>query len=527
MSILLLLLNKFDCIYFFFFQKIILFFFNIFINIFFFLKNFNLVGFILLIFLFFILIYLIFLLYGTIKETVFYRFSLFSFETILIISILYIYIINNNNFFQYSFQIDFKFPFFSIPFIFSLDNLSISLIILSNYIFLSCAIISLETVNYKFKDHSFILYILFFVVYLTFCCISFFWFYVLFELILIPMILLIGIWGSRKRKIKATYQFFIYTMIGSFFLLISLIYIYIYSHTFDVRLLNIIFFPEEIQYFLWIFIFIAFAIKTPLFPFHIWLPEAHVEAPTTGSIILAGILLKLGIYGMLRFLILSFKIATVYFIPFVYLISILGILYISINILSQIDLKKIIAYSSIIHMSFSVIGIFNMSLLGISGGVYMMLYHGFVSSSLFLLIGILYSRYHTRILFYYKGLFNKMPVFSIFFFLFLLCNLGFPGTGGFVSEFLILQSTFQVNKILFYLLLINYFLNVLYTIWLVNRIIFGSTCYENISIYKDISLNEFIVLVIFLMFSVLMGIFPNKLLNFFSIKFIDILVNLI
>ena len=490
------------------------------------LNKLNLIFFIIILFIIFIILYLINIVIN-LNLNLFHKFSIFSFELILLISILYLFLINNNNFFQYNLKIIFNIPFFNIPFICCLDNLSISLIILSGYIFLSSSIITLNNIIFKQKLHLFVLYFLYFIVYLTFCSISFFWFYILFELILIPMILLIGIWGSRSRKIKAAYQFFIYTMIGSFFLLIAIIYIYIYSNTFDIRLLNIIYFPNEIQYILWLFIFIAFAIKTPLYPFHIWLPEAHVEAPTTGSIILAGILLKLGIYGILRFLILFFKTATIYYLPLVYLISILGILYISINILTQIDLKKIIAYSSIIHMSFSIIGIFNLSILGISGGIYMMIYHGFISSGLFLLVGVLYSKYHTRIIFYYKGLFYRMPIFSILFFLFMICNLGFPGTGGFVSEFLILESTFQINKFIFYLLIIGYFLNIIYTIWLINRILFGSNSLKYISKYIDISMNEIVILIIFLIISIMLGIFPNKIIGFFSNKLINLLIYLI
>ena len=249
----------------------------------------------------------------------------------------------------------------------------------------------------------------------VFCVLDIFLFYIFFESVLLPMFLIIGVWGSRKRKIKAAYQFFLYTLIGSLFTLLAILTIYFETGTTDLQTLWNFTFSFERQVVLWIAFFLSFAIKIPMIPFHIWLPEAHSEAPTAGSIILAGILLKLGGYGFLRFSLPLLPEASVYFTPFVYILSLAAIIYASLTTIRQIDLKKIIAYSSISHMGVVTLGLFSYNLEGLEGSLFLMLSHGLVSSALFFCIGILYERYHTRILKYYSGLVYVMPLFVTYF----------------------------------------------------------------------------------------------------------------
>jgi proton-translocating NADH-quinone oxidoreductase chain M len=250
-------------------------------------------------------------------------------------------------------------------------------------------------------------------------------FYIFFESVLIPMFLIIGIWGSRERKIRAAYQFFLYTLIGSLLMLLAVLLIYFQAGTTDIHVLMTTEFSERRQIFMWLAFFASFAVKIPMLPFHIWLPEAHVEAPTAGSVILAGILLKLGGYGFLRFSIPLFPEATIYFTPLVYTMSILAVIYASLTTLRQVDMKKIIAYSSVAHMNFCTIGMFTLNVQGVEGSILLMLSHGIVSSALFLCIGVLYDRHHTRIVRYYSGLVHTMPLFVTLFFYFYSCKFKF------------------------------------------------------------------------------------------------------
>jgi NADH-ubiquinone oxidoreductase chain 4 len=278
------------------------------------------------------------------------------------------------------------------------------------------------------------------------------------------MFLLIVIWGSRQRKIHASYQFFFYTMLGSIFMLFAILLIYHTIHTTDIRVIYTIGFSHSKQIFLWLCFFIAFSIKVPLFPFHIWLPEAHVEAPTIGSVLLAGILLKLGTYGMLRYLIFLFPFANVYFAPFVYTLCILGIIYTSFTTIRQIDLKKCIAYSSVGHMSYVILGLFSNTIYGIVGSIILMVGHGLISSGLFFLIGILYDRYKTRLLRYYGGLAQTMPLYSFFLFFFIFANLSFPGTINFIAEFLILLGVANTNIFIAFFAVFAIILSAIYSI---------------------------------------------------------------
>ena len=261
------------------------------------------------------------------------------------------------------------------------------------------------------------------------------------------MYLLIGLYGSRERKIRALYLFFFYTLFTSLLMLIGLIYIYSLTGSLDIEYILTWKFTFEEQCWLWLSFFFSFASKIPLFPFHIWLPEAHVEAPTIGSVLLAGILLKLGVYGFLRFSLPLFPEASLFFSPLVYLLSILGVIYASLSAIRQTDFKRIIAYSSVAHMNLVVLGIFSFNTIGIEGSILQSISHGFVAGAMFFLIGILYTRYHSRLVFYFNGLVHMMPIFAVFFLIFTMANIALPGTSSFIGEFLLLCGIYKTNAI--------------------------------------------------------------------------------
>ena len=338
-------------------------------------------------------------------------------------------------------------------------------------------------------------------------------FYVYFESVLMPMFLIIGIWGSRERKIRAAYQFFLYTLVGSLLMLVALILIFYNTGTTDLQILWNFPFSEQQQFIFWLAFFASFAVKIPMVPFHIWLPEAHAEAPTAGSVILAGVLLKMGGYGFLRFSIPMFPVATIYFTPLVYMLSLVAAIYASLTTLRQVDLKKIIAYSSVAHMGFVTIGIFTLNVQGVEGSIILMLSHGLVSSALFLCVGILYDRHKTRIIKYYGGLVQVMPIFIIFFFFFSFCNIGFPGTSSFVGELLVLLGAFQSNIFLTFVTSFSIILSAGYSIWLLNRISFGLLKTNYFNSFQDVSRREFWVLSPLVLLILWMGLLPNYFLN--------------
>lgn len=357
---------------------------------------------------------------------------------------------------------------------FFFDNLSWLFVILTNLLVLLCIIYNIS--NYL----SGLKYLLFSFFFLQSCLLNVFltanllMFFIFFESVLLPMFIIIGIWGSRQRKIHALYYLFFYTLVGSIFMLVGILYIFFMHFTFSLLLLTCSYFNFFEECILFCLFFIGFAVKVPLWPLHIWLPEAHVESPTSGSVILAGILLKLGTYGIFRYLIPLFPNAAFFLMPIVSLFCLLGIIYCSFIILRQIDLKKIIAYSSVIHMSYCILGLFCFNLTGMLGAILTMFSHGFISSALFFLIGSIYERYHTRIIYFYGGLISVMPIFSFFFFFFSLANISFPGLFSFIGEILILFGMFFFNPFVFSFLIFFTFFSVIYTIWLYNKVCFGS-----------------------------------------------------
>lgn len=327
------------------------------------------------------------------------------------------------------------------------------------------------------------------------------------------MYVVIGVWGSRERKIRAVYLFFFYTLWGSLLTLVGILYIYSQTGSLNFEYLSSYPFTLTEQVFLWSAFFLSFASKIPMFPVHIWLPEAHVEAPTVGSVLLAGILLKLGVYGFIRYNLTLFFDASVYFSPLVYFLSVVGVIYASLSALRQTDLKRIIAYSSIAHMNLVVLGIFSFNVSGLQGSIVQSISHGFVSGGMFLLIGILYNRYHTRFLHYYGGVVHFMPVFSGFFLVFTMANIALPGTSSFIGEFLLLLGIYKENTLAAVLSATGVILSGAYSLWLYNRVTFGNIKQTYTQLFLDITIRETTILFSLLIFVFVLGISPNIFLR--------------
>jgi len=433
-----------------------------------------------------------------------------------IVFVLSCFLLIDFDFNSYSFQhvitYNFGFDFLNLYFSVGIDGISIFFFLLSSFLIFLCI---LFVWNESFlKEYLFALLLLDLLLLLVFSVLDILLFYIFFEAILIPMYLIIGIWGSRERKIRAVYLFFFYTLIGSLCMLIGLLYIYNNLGTLNFEYLISHTFTFVEQYWLWLAFFLSFASKIPVFPFHVWLPEAHVEAPTVGSVLLAGILLKLGVYGFLRFSLNLFPNASLYFSPLVYLLCVLGIIYASMSATRQTDLKRIIAYSSVAHMNLVTLGIFSFNITGIEGSIIQSVSHGFVSGAMFLMIGILYDRYHSRLLYYYGGLIHMMPVYSALFLIFTMANIALPGTSSFVGEFLLLNGLYQINTLGCFFATLGVILCGAYSLWLYNRIIFGNLKLNSTFQFKDLNFREFSILVPLLILVLFMGIYPKFFLTY-------------
>lgn len=465
--------------------------------------------------------FLLFLLKETNKYFKFLSLALSSFIFIYSLKLFFLFDLSNY-YFQYILRSFINFDFFNIQIVFGLDSISLLFFLLSSFLIFLCIIFILGETHFKF--YSLNLLFLNLLLLLVFSILDLFLFYIFFEAILIPMFLILGFWGSRDRKIWAVYMLFFYTLCGSLFMLLGILYIYSCVGTFSLEYILMYSFSDAEQYTLWLAFFLSFASKIPIFPLHIWLPEAHVEAPTVGSVVLAGILLKLGVFGFLRFSLALFPQASLFFVPFIYSFCIMGVLYASFTALRQIDLKRIIAYSSVAHMNLIVLGLFSFNFVGLEGALFQSISHGFVSSALFFLIGILYSRYHTRSLYYYSGLVVIMPLFCFFFFFFTLANIALPGTSSFIGEFLILLGSFQLNFKATFFASFSVIIGGSYSLWVYNRICFGNIKHLYLNCSTDLSIREFCIILPLFFLTLWFGIFSMTCFNFFHVSCINLLL---
>lgn len=401
---------------------------------------------------------------------------------------------------------------FNNQILFGIDGISLFYVILTTLLIPVCLLASWDSI--KILDKTYLLCFIGLEILLigVFTILDILGFYVLFEGVLIPMFLIIGIWGSRKEKITAAYYFFFYTLIGSVLMLIGILYIYNITGTTDYLSLLGYEFDETVQKWLFLSFFASLAVKIPKFPFHIWLPQAHVEAPVGGSVILAGVLIKLGGYGLIRYTLPLLPAGVTYFTPLVITLGVLAIIYASLTTLRQTDLKRIIAYSSVSHMGVVTLGIMSCSIIGIEGSIFLQLAHGLVSSALFIIVTILYDRHHTRLVKYYRGITITMPLYSSLFLFFTLANIGAPLTCNFIGEFICLLATFELNTWIGLLASLGMILSACYGLFLYNRVAFGSMSLylkSSYNVNRDINRREFYVLLPLVVLTILLGIAPN------------------
>lgn len=404
-------------------------------------------------------------------------------------------------------------PFLNLNITLGIDGISLFFLILTTLLIFLCILLSWNSVTIYVKEYLICFLIMESMLLIVFSILDLLLFYIFFESVLIPMFFIIGIWGSRERKIRAGFFFFIYTLLGSVLMLLSILYLYYQIGSTDYETLLTVHITEQEQKFLWLAFFFSFAVKVPMVPVHVWLPEAHVEAPTAGSVILAGILLKLGTYGLLRFSFPLFPEACFYFTPLVYSISVIGIIYTSLTAIRQTDFKRIIAYTSVAHMNLVIVGLFSFNSISIEGAILQSLSHGFVASALFIIIGVVYERHHTRMVKYYGGLVHTMPIYVTIFLFFTMANIGLPGTGSFVGEFLILTGSFLTNNTIAVLSATGMVLGGCYALWLFNRISYGNLKTHYLKNFIDINLREFLIFLPLILGTLVMGIYPEIFLS--------------
>ncbi|MBN9558967.1 MAG: NADH-quinone oxidoreductase subunit M [Alphaproteobacteria bacterium] len=398
------------------------------------------------------------------------------------------------------------------------DGISMLFVVLTAGLMPFCILASWESIKSRVPDYMIAFLVLETLMIGVFCALDLVLFYVFFEGGLIPMFLIIGVWGG-KRRVYASFKFFLYTLLGSVLMLLAIMAMYYYAGTTDIEvLLKSSNFPAAMQPWLWLAFFASFAVKMPMWPVHTWLPDAHVEAPTAGSVILAGILLKMGGYGFLRFSLPMFPIASDTFAPFIFVLSVVAIIYTSLVALAQEDMKKLIAYSSVAHMGFVTMGIFTLTHQGIEGGIYQMLSHGIVSGALFLCVGVLYDRMHTREIDAYGGLVNRMPLYAVCFMIFTLANVGLPGTSGFVGEFLTMLGAFRVNTWVAIFATTGIILSASYALYLYRRIVFGALVKPSLQAITDLSAREVALLAPLVIITILMGVYPRPIMNVTSVS---------
>jgi NADH-quinone oxidoreductase subunit M len=402
------------------------------------------------------------------------------------------------------------------------DGISILFIILTTFITPLCIISVNNTVKIRLRDFLIAILIMESFMIGVFCSLDLFVFYLFFEAGLIPMFLIIGIWGGPKRVYSA-FKFFLYTLLGSVLMLVAIISIYWIAGTTDVLQLYEIKIDAKYQNLLWLAFFSSFAVKTPMWPVHTWLPDAHVEAPTAGSVLLAAILLKMAGYGFIRFSLGLFPIASEFFTPLIYTLSVIAIVFTSLIALMQEDMKKLIAYSSVAHMGFVTLGIFTIQQQGIEGSIIQMISHGLVSAALFLCVGVVYDRMHSRLINTYGGIVTIIPKYSVLFMLFTLAALGLPGTSGFVGEFLILMGAFKDNFLVAVIASLGVILGAAYMLWLYKRVVFGKLVNKELEKMIDLDRSEYFILIALAIPTLFFGFYPDPLINTIEVSVKDLI----
>ena len=405
-----------------------------------------------------------------------------------------------------------------------IDGISILFILLTTFITPICVFSIINSVKFKIKEFLIAILVMETLMLGVFCSLDLVIFYLFFEGGLIPMFLIIGIWGG-PRRVYSAFKFFLFTLLGSVLMLIAIISIYWITGTTDVvELLNIEI-PDGYQKLLWLAFFSSFAVKMPMWPVHTWLPDAHVEAPTAGSVVLAAILLKMAGYGFIRFSLGLFPVASEFFIPLVFILSIVAIIYTSMIALMQDDMKKLIAYSSVAHMGFVTLGIFSMTQQGLEGSIIQMISHGLISAALFLSVGVVYDRFGSRMISSYGGLVNIMPKYALVFMIFTLGALGLPGTSGFVGEFLVLIGVFQKSMIVAIIASLGVILAAAYMLWLYGRVFYGKIQNKNIKKLKDLNRIEIYIFSCLAILIILFGVYPDPLFNTINVSVTDLIIN--
>ena len=403
----------------------------------------------------------------------------------------------------------------TIRFKLGVDGFSMPFVLLTTFLMPFAILASWTSIQHRIKEYMVAFLVLEATMIGVFVALDLFLFYLLFEAGLIPMFLIIGIWGG-KRRVYASFKFFLYTLLGSVLMLLAMMGMYWAAGTTDITALLQHKFPPGLQTWLWLAFFASFAVKMPMWPVHTWLPDAHVEAPTAGSVILAAILLKMGGYGFIRFSLPMFPDASAYFAPLVYALSIVAIIYTSLVALMQEDIKKLIAYSSVAHMGFVTMGLFTMTPQGVQGALFQMISHGFVSGALFLCVGVIYDRMHTREIAAYGGLVNRMPLYAVAFMVFAMANVGLPGTSGFVGEFLSLMGAFRANPWVAFFATTGVILSAPYMLWLYSRVLYGPLEKPSVKAIMDVDRREIAILAPLVFLVIYYGIVPGPILDSFA-----------
>ncbi len=403
-------------------------------------------------------------------------------------------------------------PAFGIAYHMGVDGISVLFVLLSTLLIPVCILASWESITTRVKEYMIAFLVMETMLVGAFCALDLVLFYLFFEGVLIPMFLIIGVWGG-PRRVYSAFKFFLFTFAGSVLMLLALLTMYLQAGTTDIPTLLRFSFDPSLQPWLWLAMFAAFAVKLPMWPVHTWLPDAHVEAPTAGSVILAGVLLKYGGYGFLRFSLPLLPEASWQFAPLVFSLSVIAVIYTSLVALAQSDMKKLIAYSSVAHMAYVTVGAFSVTVQGIEGAIFQMLSHGVVSAALFLVVGIVYDRVHSREISTYGGLVHRMPAYALVFMVFMLASVGLPGTSGFVGELLVLVGIFQVNPWVATLTAIGAILGAAYMLYLYRRVIFGALTKDALKRITELKPREVLVFAPLLALVIWMGVYPEPFLR--------------